>query len=274
MKRYMAILGFVVVGILAGLLVRGIPIVLHVNAGGEAVATQNGDVNGDSMLDMSDAVYLLIHLFNGGPEPIACADSDEIWDEVRAIEGEVNGLGGPLASIAQSLAYESCKNRHDRFVDNGNQTVTDRLTNLMWADNTPGRPTWEIAQREAAESSHAGHTDWRLPTAMELLSIRREVRQIYSYYWRTPTASNRPYVLPSSESNTMFYPAFSWSEAAALWSSMEFGTNAFVVNFRAGSRELGSPDEGPLAGEAKKDRFDNKDVGHGSFRVRDIGPGE
>ena len=35
MKRYMAILGFVFVGILAGLLVRGIPIVVQVNAGGE-----------------------------------------------------------------------------------------------------------------------------------------------------------------------------------------------------------------------------------------------
>ena len=59
MKRYMAILGFVFVGILAGLLVRGIPIVLHVNAGGEIPrGSQNGDVNGDSMLDMSDAVYL------------------------------------------------------------------------------------------------------------------------------------------------------------------------------------------------------------------------
>jgi len=265
MKRYLAIFGFVFIGVIAGLIVRGIPIVLQVNAGGGIQADRNGDVNGDARLDMSDAVYLLLHIFRDGPQPVALAQAEP---------ADLGGLEGSLGSIADSLAYESLKNRHDRFVDNGDQTVTDRLTNLMWADNTPGRPTWEIAQREAAESSHAGHTDWRLPTAMELLSIRREVRQIYSYYWRTPTASNRPYVLPSSESNTMFYPAFSWSEAAALWSSMEFGTNAFVVNFRAGSRELGSPDEGPLAGEAKKDRFDNKDVGHGSFRVRDIGPGE
>jgi hypothetical protein len=58
MKRYMAILGFVFVGILAGLLVRGIPIVLHVNAGGGAVATENGDTNGDGSRDITDAIII------------------------------------------------------------------------------------------------------------------------------------------------------------------------------------------------------------------------
>ena len=266
MKRYLAIFGFVFIGVIAGLIVRGIPIVLQVQAGGGLPqADQNGDVNGDARLDMSDAVYLLLHIFRDGPQPVALAQGEP---------ADLRGLEGSLGSIADSLAYESLKNRHDRFVDNGDQTVTDRLTNLMWADNTPGRPTWEIAQAEAAESSHAGHTDWRLPTAMELLSIRREVRPIYSYYWRSGSSGYNPSLFATSESNTMFYPAFSWSQPDLLWSSMESGTNAFVVNFRVGSRELGSPDEGADSAEAKKDRFDNKGVGHASFRVRDIGPGE
>jgi len=42
-------------------------------AGGEPVATDNGDVNGDTALDISDAVYLLTHLFHGGPAPVAIA---------------------------------------------------------------------------------------------------------------------------------------------------------------------------------------------------------
>ena len=29
----------------------------------------NGDVNGDNSLDLSDAIYLLAHLFQGGPAP-------------------------------------------------------------------------------------------------------------------------------------------------------------------------------------------------------------
>ena len=154
MKRYMAILGFVFVGILAGLLVRGIPIVIQVNAGGEELprGSQNGDVNGDSMLDMSDAVYLLIHLFNGGPEPIACADSEEIWQQVRAIEGEVEGLAGPLTRIACSvelLAQGDCDTRLDRFHWQETGTVVDSCRPLMWAGLSPSRRsrpknTWKI----------------------------------------------------------------------------------------------------------------------------------
>ena len=53
---------------------------------------QNGDVNGDQVLDMSDAVYLLIHLFNGGPDPVALADSPEVLDRMDALERAVTGL--------------------------------------------------------------------------------------------------------------------------------------------------------------------------------------
>jgi len=219
MKRYMAILGFVFVGVLAGLLVRGIPIRLQVNAGGEIPrGSQNGDVNGDSMLDMSDAVYLLIHLFNGGPEPIACADSDEIWEEVRAIEGEVNGLGGPLASIAESLAYESLKNRPDRFVDNGDGTVTDRHTRLMWpkgmnyqADNARRADRQLVGNLIAnvAEMNMGGHTDWRLPTIHELLSLGRFDDWDASFPYEVLEPDNNAYYFSSTLRRND--PSYPWS---------------------------------------------------------------
>ena len=50
MKRYLAIFGFVFIGVIAGLIVRGIPIVLQVNAGGGIQTDRNGDVNGDARL--------------------------------------------------------------------------------------------------------------------------------------------------------------------------------------------------------------------------------
>jgi len=34
--------------------------------------SENGDVNGDNGLDLSDAIYLLSHLFQGGPAPLDC----------------------------------------------------------------------------------------------------------------------------------------------------------------------------------------------------------
>ena len=37
----------------------------------------HGDVNGDNGLDLSDAIYLLTHLFQGGPAPLACPAATE-----------------------------------------------------------------------------------------------------------------------------------------------------------------------------------------------------
>ena len=42
-------------------------------AGGGAVATENGDTNGDGARDISDAVHLLQWLFSGGEPPVAIA---------------------------------------------------------------------------------------------------------------------------------------------------------------------------------------------------------
>jgi len=64
------------------------------NAGGDdPISTLlNGDVNGDQILDMSDAVYLLIHLFNGGPDPVAFGDTPEMLDRVSRLEDGLLGM--------------------------------------------------------------------------------------------------------------------------------------------------------------------------------------
>jgi hypothetical protein len=58
------------------------------------------------------------------------------------------------------------------FVDNGDGTVTDSATGLMWqqADSGCGMQ-WEEALAYAESLSLAGHDDWRLPNAKELQSI-------------------------------------------------------------------------------------------------------
>ncbi len=35
----------------------------------------NGDVNGDAAVDITDPIHLLSYIFEGGPEPVACAQS-------------------------------------------------------------------------------------------------------------------------------------------------------------------------------------------------------
>jgi len=75
------------------------------NAGGDdPISTLlNGDVNGDQILDMSDAVYLLIHLFNGGPEPVAFADSPEMLGRVSALESAFVGTVSAYAGASDNL---------------------------------------------------------------------------------------------------------------------------------------------------------------------------
>ncbi len=60
----------------------------------------------------------------------------------------------------------------NQFVDNGDGTVTDTATGLMWqqADDGTGR-NWEEALACAEDLCLAGYDDWRLPNAHELQSI-------------------------------------------------------------------------------------------------------
>jgi hypothetical protein len=59
-----------------------------------------------------------------------------------------------------------------RFVDNGDGTVTDVITGLMWAATDNGSPiSWPDARRYCQNYIGGGHTDWRMPTLDELSSL-------------------------------------------------------------------------------------------------------
>jgi len=215
MKNCVKLLAVLCIGVFAGLLVRGIPISLEVSAGGidGPAGGQNGDVNGDARLDITDAIFILRHLFAGGEAPVACADSPEIWERVENIEGEVGSLNQALALTARSLeaiSYPAKKIRHDRWCANGDGTVTDNLTGLMWQQKTPtadngdfqGHATWEGARGFTEQINLAGHEDWRLPTGTELRTLLDFPFLFYldndvdrgcgSWYWTSQTISQVP----------------------------------------------------------------------------------
>ena len=95
MKRIIATLALLFAGFFAGALFVGIP----VGAGGQGEPVEppsTGDTNGDQIIDVSDAVYLLRHLFQGGPEPVACADSP-------GLEARVTELEAALLELAERV---------------------------------------------------------------------------------------------------------------------------------------------------------------------------
>ena len=60
----------------------------------------------------------------------------------------------------------------DCFVDNGDGTVTDTKTGLMWAvKDNGGLINWSIAHSYCQSYNGGGHTDWRVPTQGELQSL-------------------------------------------------------------------------------------------------------
>ena len=61
-----------------------------------------------------------------------------------------------------------------RFTNNGNGTMTDNLTGLMWQRvSTIIQPKrkWEDAFNYVSNLQIGGYNDWRLPNRKELLSL-------------------------------------------------------------------------------------------------------
>ena len=57
------------------------------------------------------------------------------------------------------------------FTDNGDGTVTDGNTGLMWQQGEAGKMNWEGAITCCEDLSLADYADWRLPNVKELRSI-------------------------------------------------------------------------------------------------------
>lgn len=59
----------------------------------------------------------------------------------------------------------------ERCVDNGDGTVTDTQTNLMWQDGSIGRVDWYEAKNYVQKLGLGGHTDWRMPNNEEIQGL-------------------------------------------------------------------------------------------------------
>jgi hypothetical protein len=108
---------------------------------------------------------------------------------------------------------EGAPNLED-IADNGDGTVTDHVTDLMWQQAVSTTLyTWSEAVAFCPTLVLAGHTDWRLPSAIELVSI-------VDYGESSPSI------------NGTYFPS---APAASFWSSSVGPTYAWKVNFGDGS---------------------------------------
>jgi len=118
--------------------------------------------------------------------------------------------GGDCGLWSEDFQFSYPPPNTQRFTDNGDGTVTDNNTNLMWSkDANPFRRSryiWDAARRACDEWSFAGYSDWRLPELFELKSLIYkydydpalppgnpfEAVSCGFYYWSSTTYGNRP----------------------------------------------------------------------------------
>lgn len=118
---------------------------------------------------------------------------DEIYEVVLDTNSKVNGgscEGAPVEKTGQTTSYATGDDGHlekgvtwpnPRFTDNGDGTVTDNLTGLIWLKNAncEGTKNWadaltfcnSLADGSCGLTDGSVAGDWRLPNIKELQSL-------------------------------------------------------------------------------------------------------
>lgn len=105
---------------------------------------------------------------------------------IKAYSANATGpVGGKYVRAVRGDTYGT-----NNYTNNGDGTVTDSNTGLMWQQADDGNTyDWGSALTYAENSELAGYTDWRLPNIKEMQSIVD-----YDY---SPTATDAAYVGPA-----------------------------------------------------------------------------
>ncbi len=134
------------------------------------------DYAGFAGQDLTPGDFIELPAFGGGSAdyPLVDTGQDTCFDNSAPITPPATGA---------PFHGQDCQHQGNPpvYTDNGNGTVTDLVTGLMWQATTDqdGNGTIDVADKrsldqalsEAAGLTLAGHTDWRVPTLKELYSL-------------------------------------------------------------------------------------------------------
>ncbi len=115
---------------------------------------------------------------------------------VNFVDGRIKGypkFQPPTGTVPMTMYFRMVRGNTlygiNNFTDNGDGTISDIATGLMWQQADDGYTRdWENALLYAEDLSLGGHDDWRLPNAKELQSIVD--------YTRAPDVTNSAAINP------------------------------------------------------------------------------
>lgn len=141
---------------------------------------------------------------------------------VNFVDGRIKGYpkikpnSGKPNKMYMRMVRGNPKYGKNNFLDNGDGTISDLATGLMWQKTDDGiARNWRQALQYSENLELASHTDWRLPNAKELQSIVD--------YTRSPQTTNSPAInsifetseIKDPDGNSGYYPYF-WTSTTHL----------------------------------------------------------
>lgn len=137
---------------------------------------------------------------------------------VNFVDGRIKGypINKPGSGTPNTMYFRMVRGNTsygvNKFVDNGDGTISDNATGLMWQKSDDGiARNWEEALKFAEELQLGGHNDWRLPNAKELQSIVD--------YTRAPSVTNSPAIDPMFQTTSINYPNGITGQYPYFWTS-------------------------------------------------------
>ena len=163
----------------------------------------------------------------------------------------------PCAKRGQALYGQDAQFSRSRlqYKDNGDGTVTDHVTGLIWQKSPGAKVSWEEAVADAKRLRLSGHDDWRLPTIKELYSLMDFSGRTPMTDRRGSAQSGKPYLDTSvfdfnygdTASGERIIDCQYWSATEYAGKTMARDETVFGVNFADG-RIKGYPKISPARG--------------------------
>ena len=157
---------------------------------------------------------------------------------VNFADGRIKGYGytpmggGPVLKKFYARYVRGPAYGQNQFMDNGDGTVSDLATGLMWTQQDSGKAlNWEEALAYAEDLILAGHDDWRVPNAKEL--------QYIVDYTRSPDATGSAALAPvfqpsaiTNEAGQRDFPCY-WTSTTHLDGPQPGSDAAYIAVGRA-----------------------------------------